>query len=40
MKGLSAEPGERFASVPFTWPSIAAELKSAEPTMARTDMSR
>ena len=38
MNGLSVEPGERFARVPFTWPSIAAELKSAEPIIARTQL--
>jgi hypothetical protein len=40
MKGFSAEPGERFANVPFTWPEMAVEWKSAEPTIARTDLSR
>ena len=40
MKGLSVEPGERFAVAASTWPSMLASAKFAEPTWARTRIVR
>ena len=40
MNGLSVDPGERFAAVPFTWPAMLASKKSADPTSAFTSIVR
>ena len=40
MNGFSVDPGERLACVPLTCPSIDSSKKLADPTTARTLMSR